>query len=338
MKARVLLYTYNRSSLVTPGSSASDRILPHANNLVAELSANRLLSDTVCHPIIFVCHGFGGIVLKRALALSYSSTAPAVEHRRSIYVSTFGILFLGTPHSGISKLSLLLGTGHEENGPSQFMISLVKESGMLQDITDQFAPLLKRFHVFYFWEELQMQIQGSKAFVVDQESAAPPWHDTERCGIPGTHSSMVKFSAASDPGYKVILGALIRYIKQAPTLIIERWRDDRKILATERQNEADALLRHQPSHQSIDETIPSGLNEWFIVPRCSTTYFTGRTQHGNILRERFKSSSQPWDHKYESRTFVIYGLGGSGKTQFCLRYVEDNRSRYVSETEASEGV
>ena len=326
LKARVLLYSYNRASLTAPGHSVSDRVLPYANNLIAELCANRQLSDTICHPIVFVCHGFGGILLKRALALAHASTAPAVEHRRSIYISTYAIIFLGTPHAGISKSSLLFGSGSQSGGLSQFMISLLKESGMLQDITDQFAPLMKRFCLFYFWEETRTQTSSSELFVVDHESAAPPWHDTERCGIPATHSGMAKFSSASSPGYEVLFGAIVRYIKQAPRLVAERWREDQRMLATERQNEAEALLQHRPSHQSLDEISPVSFNEWFIVPRCSTSYFTGRDQFNTILRQRFQASENTGGI-YERKVFVIYGLGGSGKTQFCLKFVEENRSR-----------
>lgn len=94
--------------------------------------------------------------------------------------------------------------------PVNPMISLLKESGMLQDITDQFAPSMKRFSIFYFWEEVQTQNGASRALVVDPGSAAPPWHDTERCGIAATHSGMVKSSSSSDSAYEVLFGALVR--------------------------------------------------------------------------------------------------------------------------------
>lgn len=104
------------------------------------------------------------------------------------------------------------------------------------------------------------------------------------------------------------------------------------MLATEHQNEAHTLLQHRPPYQSpeearFEEASLDNPNEWFIVPRCSSNYFTGRNRYGAILQEKFKYSIHDSDRQ-ESEIFVVYGLEGSGKTQFCLRYVEDNRERY----------
>lgn len=72
LKARVLAYGYGTDTLLNPGGTA-DGILPCATNLIAELCAFRELSNTSKRPIIFICHGFGGILLKRALVFSSAS-------------------------------------------------------------------------------------------------------------------------------------------------------------------------------------------------------------------------------------------------------------------------
>lgn len=112
---------------------------------------------------------------------------------------------MGTPHTGIGKDALLLPSQGEGAGPSQFMISLLKGSEMLQEITDQFAPLLKQFSVYYFWEQMETQAGSIKTYVVDEDSAAPGWDNVDRCGIMATHSGMVKFKSPVDRGTELCL-------------------------------------------------------------------------------------------------------------------------------------
>lgn len=329
LKARVQAYGYKAGTLASPGQGIADRILPHATTLIAELCADRYLSNAVDRPIIFICHGLGGLLVKRALVFSSTSRARTVEHRRSIYLSTYAILFMGTPHNGIDKDALLLPQKGDGAGPSQFMLNLLKGSEMLQEVTDQFAPLMKQFSIYCFWEELVTQTENGQAYIVDKESAAPGWHDVDRCGITATHSGMVKFSRPEDPGYRVVLEALMRYIKHAPPLIRSRWQHDIKTLAEERQREVETLLQHQPLYLLPDSDKLIDINEWYIVPRCSSNYFTGREMHAELLKNKF-GPAQTQPSRQKNQVFVIYGLGGSGKTQFCLKYVEDNRSRYAA--------
>lgn len=173
--ARVLSYGYNAVAIASPGQESGDRIHPHAVSLVAELCADRQLvnGDAFTRPIIFVCHGLGGLLVKRALAFSSTRRSKALEHQRSIFLSTYAILFFGVSHTGISKRSLLPPLRKGEPGPSQFMINLLRGSEMLQEITDQFAPLMKQFSVFNFWEEIESVSEGLKAHIVDEESTAP---------------------------------------------------------------------------------------------------------------------------------------------------------------------
>ena len=324
------MYHYNAEVVSSPGEGSADRILPFANSLVAELCADRQLVDALRRPIIFLCHGFGGLLVKRALAFSSTRRAQAVEHLRSVYMSTYAILFFGTPHNGVRKESLLLsyqGTSLERPGPSQFMLNLLRGSEMLQEITDQFAPLMKRFAVYNLWEQRKTNVGNVSAYIVEEDSAAPTWDNAERCGISATHGEMIKFSDVHDHGYRVVLGALVRYIEGAPALIQYRWEKDMEALGHERQLEAEDLLKPPLRYLSSDDGSKPNRNEWFLIPRCSSTYFTGRRLHAEIVREKLGPVNH-LDAANRHRICVIYGLGGAGKTQFCLRYAEDNKSRY----------
>lgn len=325
---RTLIYSYNAEPFTSPGVGSTKSILAHANNLVAELCADRQLANAFDRPIIFVCHGFGGLLAKRALAYSSSRKNKPVDHLRSIYTCTYGILFLGTPHNGINKKTFLSQDPHFP-GPSHFMLSLLKGSEMLNEINDQFAPLMKQFSIFNFWEEMETERGAHKFYVVDQASAAPAWDNVEKCGIPATHSSMTKFSGQLDRRFYPILEALSRYSRGAPALIKTRRKKDAELMDRKRQHEADELL--MPQHQSLPKADPTspGYNQWCLIPRKPSTYFTGRHKHANEVRAMLGSIQKHVGHE-RTKVLVIYGLGGSGKTQFCLKYVEDNKHRYAN--------
>ena len=324
---RVLQYGYKPDAFTSPGEGSADRILPHATTLVAELCADREQVDASQRPLIFVCHGLGGLLLKRALAFSASRKKKSVQHLRSIYTSTYAILFLGVPHNGLRKEALLLACEAKNRSPNQFFINLMAGSEMLQEMTDQFAPLMSRFQVFNFWEEVQTSFRKTKALLVEESSAAPPWDDVERCGITATHSNMVKFKSPADSGYRVIAGALLRYARSAARVIRTRWEVDLEYLAIEHRQEAERLLEGPSLHVAGDGSSPFGCNQWIFGHRRPSIHFTGRAMQQKHVREKL-GPIHMFDARESHRIFVIYGLGGSGKTQFCLKYVDENKSKY----------
>ncbi len=110
----------------------------------------------------------------KAIAYSASRTSKPIQHVHSIYASTFGILFLGTPHDGSNKAKLA-STGRRMVGalvPSkivdtegQLLDALQEGSEVLQNITDMFAPLMKDFHIFFFWEQEKTDMGFTQDYV-----------------------------------------------------------------------------------------------------------------------------------------------------------------------------
>lgn len=329
-QARVLTFGYKAEALASSGEGSSDQILSHAKTLIAELHATRDLSHSNSRPIIFICHGLGGILVKRALAFSNTSSGKQVEHRRSIFTATYAIMFFGTPHTGTSDAALraeahLMPTA----ALSQLSSALAKGSQTLQDINDQFAPLTKRFSIYLFWEQLESRFGTTTGYIVAQDSADPGWETAERAGIYADHSQMCKFTSESQDGFKMVLSACRRYAKEAPQVILTRREKDRDLLKQERKQEAAELLRHD-SGLSVSGGPSPARNVHFIVPRSSSSLFTGRADVANLLRQKIVSTPFGKGH-HQHKIFVIGGLGGSGKTQFCLKFVEDNQDRYVDE-------
>ena len=61
------------------------------------------------------------------------------------------------------------------------------------------------------------------AMVVDEDSASPNVQDVERSVIQQDHSHMCKFESDSSPGFDLVAEALMRYSSDAPSLISNRW-------------------------------------------------------------------------------------------------------------------
>ena len=219
---------------------------------------------------------------------------------------------------------------------SQFT-AMTKNSETLQDITDQFAPLVKQFHIFFFWEGVETDLGHHKGYVVREDSAAPIWDNTERSALHVTHSQMCKFANRNSTDFQTVLAALLRYARDAPGTIGPRWTSARRFLATQRSMEAAELIGFDAHNNNIPYICQSPTanegdgyrkvkNKYFHVPHNVSSIFTGRDVVTRMLRNKILESSET-SSPHQQKRFVLYGLGGSGKTQFCLKFVQDNRER-----------
>ncbi|KAK9852216.1 hypothetical protein MYU51_008581 [Penicillium brevicompactum] len=257
--ARILAWGYNASiSSWNGGTPSSDRVLQHAQTMVSQLEADRDLEDALERPIIFLCHSLGGIIVKRALA--YAESRRQLAHIHSIYTCTFSIIFFGTPHNGSSKANLLgslqkLASISVPKSAIEFESGLVnaleKESETLQNITDQFAPLMPRFRLFFFWEQDKTNLKYKKDYIVEETSAAPILDNTERCGIAADHQRMCKFHSPADQGFRTVVAALRRYAREAPNVIQRRYQTSADVQRGEKMLRATELL------ETIQPQVPT---------------------------------------------------------------------------------
>ena len=174
---RILVYGYDAdvtSFKGTAGGVTKDKIHNHAERLIADLCANRRVRKATERPLIFVAHSLGGLVVKRALIYSAEITGSKTEHLRSIFVSTFGILFLGTPHKGadlgqwgsyIEWLCSAVVPKKLLDSEPQLVNALRTNSETLQNIDRQFAQLVDNFHIFFFHEGKPTDVKGSLRYV-----------------------------------------------------------------------------------------------------------------------------------------------------------------------------
>lgn len=122
------------------------------------------------------------------------------ELLRSIYISTYGILFLGTPHNGsdLAKWGVLLQSICDAVLPKKFvdtspqLIKALKTNNeTLQNINRLFIEIIGRYRLYFFHESKPTEIKGRKEFVVDEESSAPIIEGVERMGIERDHRSVL---------------------------------------------------------------------------------------------------------------------------------------------------
>ncbi len=223
------------------------------NRIPASLCTDSLsqLKKATERPIIFVAHSLGGLVVKRCLIYCKSVTHAHTERLRSIYVSTYAILFLGTPHNGsdLAKWGTLLQSICAAVMPKKFfdtspdLINALKRNNeTLQNINRLFIEIIGRYRIYFFHESKPMDLKGTRDFVVDEDSAAPNIEGVERMGIERDHSHMCKFEDENAPGYEVVAEAIQRYADQASPIIAKRWIEEQRIRDLERREAASELL------------------------------------------------------------------------------------------------
>ncbi|KAL8946627.1 MAG: hypothetical protein Q9222_007002 [Ikaeria aurantiellina] len=250
-KARVLVYGYDADVTSFTDGASRDKIHNHAEHLVAELVANRRIRRASERPIIWIAHSLGGLVVKRALIYSSEIRGVKTEHLRSIFVSTFGILFLGTPHHGSdiaqwgNRLewicSAVLPKKLIDTQP-QLVDALKSNNETLQNIDRQFIQIMSRFHIYFFHEGKPTNLKGTLKFIVDETSASPTVQDVERAVIQADHSHMCKFENENAPGFDLVAEGIQRYAEEALGKVKQRWDAEKKERSSAKQAEAAELV------------------------------------------------------------------------------------------------
>ncbi|RYP63662.1 hypothetical protein DL769_006917 [Monosporascus sp. CRB-8-3] len=241
-RANILVYGYNADVYSKKhGSHPSDNfIYLHAQTLVTSLTHYRKDEQTAHNPIIWVCHSLGGILTKRALLYSNDLKASQHEDYRSIYVSTYGIVFLGTPHTGsdMAAWGTVLQAMSDAVVPKSFFQSesvllrtLKRDNETLQNINNHFLDIYQRFKILMAHENHKTDLKGTRMLIVDANSAGPQLPGVTYYAIEATHSGMCKFESKNAPGYRTIVTAIRDWVGEAPDVIATRWRveDEEKL-------------------------------------------------------------------------------------------------------------
>ena len=149
---------------------------------------------------------------------------------------------------------------------SSLVNALEEGSEVLQNITDQFASLMPRFRVFFLWEQERTALPHTRAYIVNESSAAPILDGTERSGIAADHRGMCKFGSRSSPGFRLVAAVLQRYRQAAPETIKARLARASVMLNDLRWHEATELVGTVPSDRRQAATSSLAQGEYMREP------------------------------------------------------------------------
>jgi hypothetical protein len=337
----VLTYGYDASTATFFDDDAAENVQRLAESLVQGLRANRQFAGTLRRPIIFICHGLGGVLVKKSLVYSSTRTSVKVDHLWDQYISTFAVVFFGTPHGKTPRGPwLALEKQARRSRPSPFRIadprrpSAETHLSVPLSVNNEFAPLVKQFHMFLLWETVPTSIGDHDALIVDHALAAPKIDNTETAGINATHQGMVKFSSATSSDYCTVVAALANYCEKAPAIIAQRWKQADAALKQLRVGEAwelggygfDVHSEEPFRHQDIPLNRDFAGHRHFYPPQDTTSSFIGRQDILDSLDATFFPHGLAVNSP-SKKSFVVFGMGGSGKTQLCAKFAQDYKHR-----------
>ncbi|KAI1772656.1 hypothetical protein F4818DRAFT_453453 [Hypoxylon cercidicola] len=281
----------------------------HALELVADLTRMRTLTNSTERPIIFVAHSLGGIVVKSALIHSDAARQGALYEHRSVKTSTYGIIFMGTPHQGGNGVQLGRALVNIASifiaADDHILRHLERDSEWLQQQMGQYGPISGEFVTKFAYETKPTPVLlGGTMLVVPRSSAVVPGQaDAEPIGIHSDHIHMVKFSSEKDGGYIKVSENLQIMARSAGETIQSRW---------EAEVRADNARRDDITQFSL----PLNLSQVTSAPRFVAREDEIRQMDG-ILR---KGGGR--------QTAILHGLGGMGKTQLAREYIKRHQAHF----------
>ncbi|MCJ1245931.1 hypothetical protein MMC30_003135 [Trapelia coarctata] len=269
----------------------------HAEELVQQLCLEREMNQISKRPIIFVAHSLGGLLVKKALIYCQLSSH---EKCKDIKLSTYGIMFMGTPHQGGEDTSLgskvLTVASIYYNTNKNLLRHLERDSGQVASLLLEYQGMQGDFDTKFTYETLPTPRGPLKPAIVVPAIAAD-------------HVGMVKFSSPADKNFRTVAGHLRMMASQAPGNVFRKWRD----------KEAAA--------RAVAQSFDSGFCINFDLTGVPTSgVFVGREKEMELIEGYLAPSTTPSRRKLS----VIHGLGGVGRTQLAIEYSRRHKDSYTS--------
>ena len=108
--------------------------------------------------------------LSKALVICNSSTADHLAHRRSIKLSTYGVMFFGTPHTGANGAEFQAALTNIcrifVSGNSKLLQTLTRDSDHLRLLSELYLPISQDFKTVFFYEEYKTPLIGGMSMMV----------------------------------------------------------------------------------------------------------------------------------------------------------------------------
>ncbi|KAK4209026.1 hypothetical protein QBC37DRAFT_431000 [Rhypophila decipiens] len=204
--SRVRIHSYGYDSNWAKGNNSCLNIHHFGKSFLIELSTSPHIENSMS-PIVLIGHSMGGLVIKRAYMLArqdhlFTSLADRI---RAIY-------FLGTPHRGSDSAKLLKNILHVASSAPAYVPELVRGSGSLQAINDEFRQFSDQMELWSFYETQKLSTKGFSTIIVDPESAILGYREERQVPMNADHRSICKFETPHDQNYTTIRNSLISTI------------------------------------------------------------------------------------------------------------------------------
>ncbi|KAF9765337.1 hypothetical protein IL306_002425 [Fusarium sp. DS 682] len=345
-RARIMAFDYGfatEGSDGTEGMSLWKMLLEDAIALVMDLTKRR--EGVEQRPIVFVCHGLGAFILKKALLIAKE------QHQfRHILENTGGIVFLGCLHNenhpGIKDLCIKCAA--VELGTTKKAEHLRKSDDWhtIKEAMERFRTLDAPVQVRGFFELRPTMYHVGRLTIARKSECVSSlgWDNEQVLGVDVNHEQIITYPHRSDRKFfEVLMNSLEGLVhavcptsarpaftsSEEPSNLSEPWQAF--------QN--NATNTSGPSILSdihIDESL-LGLGTKGqaaakpVIPCFVTTpyeenpRFIGRD---DILDEIHKALTTTNDTIKTPKTFALAGLGGMGKTQIAIEYAFRYRDTY----------
>ncbi|EGU77181.1 hypothetical protein FOXB_12308, partial [Fusarium oxysporum f. sp. conglutinans Fo5176] len=285
---RVMLFEYNSSPAI--GATAI-KLAGHANNLLQWLKLKRK-SDPQ-RPLVFICHSLGGLVVKEALV-----TATLDVTYKSIVEATRLLVFFATPHQGGNYASLgdivakIVRTGMSK--PRNDLLDALKEnSDQATQLFEQGRHLPERCLVVSFYEG---DSYGKMGLIVDKKSATLnlPGTREKQIAMHADHSTICKFDSFESPACELVLGTIADEVDRALTM---------------------------------DRSAPCPVPSYPLSSMTPVKSFIQRPSLRDSIRDQLMKPLEV-NRQGEVKKVGVWGMGGVGKSQLALSYLQRYRAEY----------
>ncbi|KAI9772512.1 MAG: hypothetical protein M1840_000717 [Geoglossum simile] len=287
--ARIMSFRQDSSYLV---NAPNKTIRECGQQLLDGLNRVRTTDQQKKRPILLIGHSFGGIVVKQALVLAAKEGDHSPSH--TLFQSTCGVLFLGTPHDGSWPSAIgkaVINFTYWMRSSSSIMDAMGYQSTQLHALDRDFADIYtKEKRITCIYETKKTYLYGIlPILVVDERSATISGR--RRVQLNTDHSGLNKF-VSENSNCRIVIGE----IKQMIDDITEQ-DDILKCLESLRPVDCCAILHmvSQPVRNTCD-WIREEIDRFCLGPPIST------------------------------KALVISGGPGTGKSvlsRFILEYLED---------------
>jgi hypothetical protein len=132
------------------------------------------------------------------------------------------------------------------------------------------------------------------------------------------HIGMAKFASSEDADFQAICGHLGYMVKKAPQKIADRWKHWKRVDGVYLTHKMNIILIGCINSEIDSRAQPSV--PYHVTPHPSHL-FTGREDYLEKLRQYF---TPKLGQTHQRRQYLLYGLGGTGKTQICLKFAEES--------------